>query len=269
MILIDLEVIKYDEEGEPYKETTPLSFPEKIQEITLAQWVAFQDKLAELPEWMAIEQDEPGIDFSPTQWAEYYQTIAGLLACFSGTAKELLSLPLGAFDTGMGGSILHLFGSITKLLNEYKPTSRKSFKYKGDVYIIPQSESSAFGDENPGADIRVIEAVQALQSEQVLSQTDEHGNPVIENAAFHIDLAILAALCRKRMKDGTLEQMPLSIERSEKFMKERMAHLEGITMDVARDVYFFLVNSKLRSLTIRLSESLSSLRLGMQKRPLG
>lgn len=268
MIFVDVAVDRYDEEGNPSPSSVRIGFPSTIGEISLRSWALFQDTLAHLPEQIqtlltAKSEDRTELteDWTAMDWANYYQSVAQLIAAFSDKSmEEILSLPLSAFDEQFGGGLLAVFYNIIGLLGEYEPKERKAFKYKGHTYIIPQSVVDNFGTATPGLNLTTIEAVQALQSEHVLSQTDEEGNFVIENHRYHVDVAILAALARRRKKNGTLEVMPYGVRESEMFIQKRMKLFEGISMDIARDVYFFLANSKRRSLTTHLSRSVSMLR---------
>lgn len=278
MISFDLEI--KDAAG---TRIVPAVFYTTPEEITLGQWCEFHKVLEGLPDWFKelnrmdkITSEATVAEWGAGRWSEYLYNVAEIITPFAnlslrevfhiktGMAQDLENTPYT--DEDFQNSILVIFHEIMNGLGSYEPTIRKEFEWKGATYVLPEDYTDNFGLKTPGPGLSLIESVQALNSEHLLTARDEEGNLVLENAKELTDLSILASLARKRVGENRLEMMPASLMESERWLQRRIKHFEDIPMSIAEDCYFFLLNSKQRSSNTRLSSSLSLLKLTLYLR---
>ena len=116
---------------------------------------------------------------------------------------------------------------------------------------MPLRVLDAVGNVHHAPELTTIEAIEALQIEHVYS-AKKNGKFIIKDRRYHTDLGIVACICRKELKGGTLENMPLDMVQRRKWVQRRMKAFEKLPMSIALDVAFFLTNSKKNLLNILL-----------------
>lgn len=228
--------------------TYPLRFPEKPSEITLRKWVDFQLQFDSLPE--KLKQSDTS-DWDEEDMMQYYAHQISLLKIFAETQygdsaawvpanfEDIVRLPI----SGQGkviNNLSALFTFLFKAINDYEPKKIESFMYKGKKFAVPEIYRSRFNIEKVGANLSVIEAVEALQLEHVL----QAGKDAMPDYRYHNDIGVMACVCRMLDHRGTPEMMPVETFARRKFIDKRCAFFADISMDIALDVGFFLIGSK-------------------------
>lgn len=278
MIIFEIDIKKSSWVDDAEKITTirkRFSLPSSPSEITMRQWVDFLLIRDEFPKWMidaeaANEKDRQKTydEWTNENWIEFYINIGHALNVFIPDLdlRSLLSKNLSSED---GDSFLAIYIMLLKCIIEYRPKERKSFTWKGQKFMIPQSLIDSFGNVTIGAKLTTIEAIEALQLEHVFSGKDEKGEYILKDRKYHTDIALVAALCRK-VTGSRIEKMPLDFQKRRAFMDKRIKLFSDLTMDVALDVAFFLINSKralINTLTSALHLKTISLQQKMLKEP--
>lgn len=234
-----------------------VSLPSRADEITLKNWSDWHMMRKDAPVWFneiqtktADEQNEIILQWDESKWFQYIVHIAKEISIFCSESLEFLVAGSTPDDDESAG-LLAMYRLVLENVATYTPKMRDRFTHKGQTFIVPPSIVDNWGNKTPGAKIKTIEAIEALQVEHVYTGKDENGNFLIDNHKYHTDLALVAVLCRKINKDGTLEKMPLDFIERRKFIDRRMKFFEDVPMPVALDVDFFLRNSKIRSIRTR------------------
>lgn len=246
MLITKLEIIKENADVEELE----LVIKDNPQEITLLDFVKFQNVIENLPENIKpifAAETEQEQDIALSQWdemdlAQYFFEIGKLLRFFvyidvgddilRASIEDILNMPPTGEDS-LSALFMYVFDRIMK----YKPTERKTFKHKGQVFQIPTSIAIGSNFKLFGAKMSSIEAIEALQLQHVYS--DKKG----ADARYNSVIGVMAAICRKVDNKGNLEDMPLDSTERRAFMQERMDFFQDMPMDIALDVDFFLSNS--------------------------
>lgn len=239
-----------------YNETLSVEFRCEPEDITLREHVDLVLYVKQLPEWFMstqdgrLSQEEVGelvATWDFTRWREYYGILAEIVARHTNVSVEdIYNLPAIDKDNadGVFNSIQALYGMLMNAHFSYVPQVIDSFEYEGDTYILPASDPLLGGEPLPGSNLRVIEAMEAMQVEQIYSTLDpETGEFMVADAAYHIHVGIIAATCRK-LVNGEPETIPVQGNSWDIFFQQRCQHLEGINMATARDVFFFIQTSR-------------------------
>lgn len=224
-------------------------------EITLQRWASYFERLETMPDWFkdfhnagSIEERQ-GIqkNWDASQWAESYIIFAKLSLTFVNGAKldDLLEMPL----EGEGvNSLISLFGATMHNVYGYKPKGRDSFEWKGRKFKVFSSQKIA-GQDIPGADMTVRDAINALQLEHSWQQHTSGGAN-----HYNINVGVLAALSREVLGDK-VEVPPVDGPAAMKWQADRQTLFADVPMDIALDVVFFSTGLKALSPNILLSLS--------------
>ena len=246
-----MQVINITHQGKDIK----IEFATEPSEITLRQWVDAILCLQDAPENVQqfLKGDSESVSsWDLVDWSVYYTTLAEFVSIFCKGEHDVISLiPKGSLiDNTAQDGIGALFGLLIQAVTDYKPQAREQFKHKGDIYKLPIRVLDAVGNVHHAPDVTTIEAVEALQIEHVYSAKDDNKQFVIKDRRYHTDLGIAACICRKVLEDGTLERMPLDMNKRRFWVKKKMKDLEDLPMSVGLDISFFLINSKRNLLNI-------------------
>ena len=226
-------------------------------EITLKRWASYFEAVSKKPEWFrkfhnaTTEEEKNALqaEWTPEQWAESYGIFSRICLLFvDGVGvDELAELPIGDGSEGTNS----LFGLLLIIISNvygYKPQTREFFEWKGRKFkaFIPKNIA---GQEMPGADMTVRDAVTAFQLEHAWNQYDG-------STEYNINRGVLAALVRE-IKDGKVVKPPVDGPGLAQYQFEKEKLFDDITMDIALDVVFFSL--RLRALSIRIPLSVSCL----------
>lgn len=260
------------EDGSTEVETVTAEILTHPSEITLRRWASYFERLEKMPEWFKDfhnakdekERTELQAEWNPEQWAKSYILFAKLTLTFVNNAKleDLIEMPLGKGDQAEGtDNLLALFLLTVNTVYGYKPKKREFFEHKGRRFKAFVSKEIA-GQEMPGADMTVRDAVNAFQLEHSWNNhTDGGANQ------YNINVGVLAALCREVVK-GKVEKPPVDGPAYMQWSWDRQIFFEDVPMDVALDVVFF--STHLRALSPSIPLSLSCLmqasRAGLQEK---
>lgn len=267
MIEFSIDISNELKDGSIKAETRNAAFLNNPFEITLKRWASYFERLEEMPEWFKDfhnAKDEAGRqklqkEWTAQQWAESYVIFAKLGLTFVNGASfdDLLEMPLG--DNGGDGidSLLTLFAATIHGVYGYEPQPREYFEWKGRKFKAFVSQKVA-GQDMPGADMTVRDAINALQLEHSWQQHTTGGAH-----HYNINVGVLAALSRE-IVDGKVEKPPVDGLAYMRWFEERQRLFADITMDIALDVVFF--STHLRALSPNIPLSLSSL---LQASPAG
>lgn len=231
-------------------------------EITLKRWGSYFQRLDKMPDWFKAfhnakdeaERVELQKEWTSEQWAESYVLFAKLSLTFVNNARldDLLEMPLGSPKEPEGvDSLLSLFLLTVNTVYGYQPQAREYFEHKGRKFKAFVSKSIA-GQEMPGSDMSVRDAINALQIEHSWQHhTENRANE------YNINVGVLAALSREVLKGGKVEKPPVDGPAYLQWQWERQELFEDIPMDIALDVVFF--STGLKALSPNIPLSLSSL----------
>lgn len=236
-----------------------LSFPQNADEITMRQWTDFQLKKNDAPDWFKEMEraDQPKREammkvWDEERWGEFFYVLADLLSCVvDAKAAELLKAfpPIADGKTALATLYLNLDATI----NGYQPKERNTFEWNGYTYVWPQKLVDNMGHEWWGQELTTAEAIEALQIEHVYSAKDKNGEFILADRKYHVDVALVAVLSHRVLKDGDIEQVPLEYNARRKFVERRIEEFSKAPMSVCLDMAFFLRTSKLRSASILIS----------------
>ncbi len=190
--------------GKQQKSLT-IELPSAVEEITLLKWVQYLELAKAAPQLTDTSEK-----ITVTNWVQFVDF-----------AKKVIEL----------------------LVTSYTPQERSCFEWKGETYYLPETIRQSFGQVLEGGNLTVGEAADALQLEQIFSATNPDGSPVIQNAKYHNDIALVATLCRRLNPDGTVEVPPLDFIARRKHFDDRLELFSDLPMDIAIDVAFFLTGS--------------------------
>lgn len=226
-------------------------FPETAEEITMRQWMDFQLALSKSPDFIrAVRDAEPSerdalIDsWGAEQWNGFLLNIAELL----GTVVDEKSAGLLKILPATGensDSLMSLYAGLNAAISGYAPKHRDSFDWNGTTYIWPTKVTDMVGRDWYGQELSTAQAVDALQIEHVYSAKDKNGQFAVEDRVYHVDIALVAVLSRKVLKNGELEQPPLEYNARMKHLEHRIKEFADLPMSVCLDMGFFLTSSKL------------------------
>lgn len=226
-------------------------FPETAEEITMRQWMDFQLALSKSPDFIrAVRDAEPSerdalIDsWGAEQWNGFLLNIAELL----GTVVDEKSAGLLKILPATGensDSLMSLYAGLNTVISGYTPKHRESFDWNGATYLWPTKVADMVGRDWYGQELSTAQAVDALQIEHVYSAKDKNGQFAVEDRVYHVDIALVAVLSRKVLKNGELEQPPLEYNARMKHLDNRIKEFADLPMSVCLDMGFFLTSSKL------------------------
>ena len=242
----------------PFFTNKIIRIPTEPHEMTMLQWSNFHQGIADCPDWfrqIQIENEEELFSeiklWDESNWTEFYISVCRLLACVSPddvTLNDLVNTPFNSDVQGEG--LLAMYSTLIECLRKYTPTEIDRFEWKGDTYVVPKSIVDSFGTKTVGASLSTIESIEALQFSLVLNSKNAQGKHHFEDRKYKTDLALLACLCRKVLKDGAIEQMPLEFMKRRRFIDARIQHFEDVPFNIALDIDFFLSN--LSSVSFRI-----------------
>jgi len=261
--MLRLEVSAYNKGVET---NYSLFCPESVKEITLRDFVDYSLVMQDAPEKLkelSKLQDPELQQIEYAKWSQidlhnYYVFIAKCLSCLckvqQGKVKQranleqILNLKIGspeAVDTESYDSLFALFKLVSGIINSYEPKERQYFEHKGKRFAVPTKFIDDYGRSRYAPNMTTIEALEALQVEHVFSAKGEDGELVYKDRYYHTDLGVMAAICRECDKGGTvIDALPLDMHERESFLARRIKFFSDVTMDIALDVDFFLLNSK-------------------------
>lgn len=241
-----------------------LSFPSSADEITMRQWTDFQLAKNESPDWFRqLERSDEAKrmelmrSWDEETWGEFFYTLANLISCVvdAKTADLLKMFPaIADGKTALATLYLELDG----LINGYQPKERQTFEWKGHKYIWPKKLVDNMGHEWWGQELTTAESIEALQIEHVYSAKDNNGEFILADRKYHVDVALLAVLSHRILKDGAIEQVPLEYNARRKFVERRIEEFSSAPMSVCLDMAFFLRTSKTRLAVTRISRMRST-----------
>lgn len=239
-------------------------FPQSADEITMRQWTDFQLRKNETPEWFRqLERDDQAKReetmkaWDEERWGEFFYTIADLLTCVvDSTAADILKAfpPLADGKTALAT----LYIQLNTIINGYQPKERNTFEWKGNTYVWPQKVVDNMGHQWWGQELTTAEAIEALQIEHVYSAKDKNGEYILADRKYHVDVALLAVLSHKVLKEGNIEQVPLEYNARRKFVERRIEEFSKAPMSVCLDMAFFLKTSKIRLAVTHISRTRST-----------
>jgi len=249
------------EDGTTEMETVNAQILTHPSEITLKRWASYFQRLDKMPDWFKefhnakdeAERVELQKEWTSEKWAKSYVLFAKLSLTFVNNARleDMLEMPLGRAEAESADSLLSLFLLTVNTVYGYKPISRKTFEHRGRKFKAFVSKSIA-GQEMPGADMTVRDAINALQIEHSWeNHTENRANE------YNINVGVLAALSREVLKGGKVEKPPVDGPAYLQWQWERQELFEDIPMDIALDVVFF--STGLKALSPNIPLSLSSL----------
>jgi hypothetical protein len=239
--------------------------PERIEEINLRKWVDFNTLRTKSPEWFTTitseftDDQKPSVAIPAEKWPSFISHALDVVWCLAGNREELkredlTKLPLGgAVADQSADSLLAILAIIMEPIRSYEPKARETFRHNGYTYAFYTNYLDQFGHNWVGKDLRVAEAVDALQFEHVFFQRDEEGNLISADGPYKNDLALLSMLSRRVNDDGTLEDPPIKLADRTPWLDQRMKDLQGVSMDIARDLDFFLPRSSAQLVNTLLS----------------
>ena len=239
-------------------------FPQSADEITMRQWMDFQLRKNETPEWFSqlerddqVKREETMKSWDEERWGEFFYTIADLLTCVvDSTAADILKgfPPLADGKTALAT----LYIQLNTIINGYQPKERNTFEWKGNTYVWPQKVVDNMGHQWWGQELTTAEAIEALQIEHVYSAKDKNGEYILADRKYHVDVALLAVLSHKVLKEGNIEQVPLEYNARRKFVERRIEEFSKAPMSVCLDMAFFLKTSKIRLAVTHISRMRST-----------
>ena len=236
-----------------------LSFPQSADEITMRQWTDFQLRKNDAPDWFK-EMERSGKEkreemmkgWDEETWSEFFYTIADLMTCVvDAKTSEILRMFPPIADGKSALATLYL--DLDRTINGYQPVERQTFEWKGHTYIWPQKLVDNMGHQWWGQELTTAEAIEALQIEHVYSAKDKNGEYVLADRKYHVDVALLAVLSHRILRDGVIEQVPLEYNARRRFVERRIEEFSMAPMSVCQDMAFFLRISKIRSANILTS----------------
>lgn len=242
-----------------------LSFPQSADEITMRQWTDFQLRKNDAPDWFREmersnkEKREAMMkEWDEERWGEFFYTIADVMSCVvdAKTADILKMFPPIADGKS---ALATLYLDLDNTINGYQPVERQTFEWKGHTYIWPQKLVDNMGHQWWGQELTTAEAIEALQIEHVYSAKDKNGEYILADRKYHVDVALLAVLSHRVLKDGAIEQVPLEYNARRKFVEKRIEEFSKAPMSVCQDMAFFLRISKIR-LAVTLTSRMRSIR---------
>lgn len=264
--MIHLSLTKTLSDGS--QEDLKFQVPTEIHEIPYSHTIQYQLLFHDLSGWMrdfvqlsTEEQQIQQRSWNETQWEEYVILMGRILGIFTDlNFDDLREIPFIPDPTNPWNSILVLVGQITSIINSYKEKPREQFKHKGHTYVVPSAETyiiAGFEQKTWGPGMKLGEVIESLQRSHIFSAKDEQGNYLIEDAKYQSIISIIASICRRVEKDGTLEEIPLGIGPFSEFVTRRAKELEDLPTDVCQDVGFFLTSSWTRSIRTRMQNQRS------------
>jgi hypothetical protein len=243
-----------------YSKVKNLNFPSSPDDITMRQWMDFQLKKLASPQFILDLWEAPIEDQNTTietwkerEWSEFLVNTAEMLSCIvdAKTAELLHGLP--AIETGGGASVLTLYHEVDQMISGYVPQKRQSFEWKGSVYIWPEIVVDGIEREWYGHNLSTAQSIQALQTEHVYNAKDENGNFFVEDRRYHVDIALVATLSRKVLKDDVIETLPLDFNERMRHIENRIKIFADLPMSICLDMAFFLSSLKHASALTLLS----------------
>lgn len=227
-----------------------LELPSEVSEITLRQWVKYQELAKDAPAHIEKEDNATFVD-----WLQFISFAKAVLELFSGKDLSRALAGISAQPNAQNG-IVAMYTGVVSLVAGYEPKERESFEWKGATYVLPETIQQSFGQMLVGGNLSVMEATDALDIEHVFGQKNADGTPAIEDAKYHNDIALVASICRKVKQDETLEMPPMDFIQRRQWFDRRLELFADLPMDIALDVAFFLIGSNSVSKSIRLSAML-------------
>lgn len=284
MIRFSIEIKKkVIKDGKPsfVKQKKEISVRVKPEEILFRDWIDFQIKRVKMPSYLQsletvkLGEVEAQIEtWTKAQWAQYLFHIGEVVTIFSdANLNDFLLATPNKVQAGSSG-LMVIYSMIMESLNNYEPKRIEFFEFKGEKYYLPKDFVQKIGLTEfriVGSDMQLIEAIEALQTEEILSGKDEEGNYHFgEDAKFHSDILIVACIARRVLSSGELEEMPSNHEKRQSWIQDRYELFKDLPMNIVLDIDFFLQSSKLaynNTLQLALSSKALLAISNRQKRP--
>jgi hypothetical protein len=237
-------------EGERVLKT--IRFPEKIEEITLWQGITYQHIFNEKENWF---KESNSIDFetmNELKKARYVYGVIELLSIFTDAEfKDLLDIELETelklWDGTLLESFLGLFVHLHKLVGNYKPKERGSFRFGKKTFQVPKKTFSVLTGKNHNPRLTSGEAIQVLQFNHYYSQKEKN----IKSDYYKI-LGIMAALCRQKGVDLPLDEKELN-----EYLENQIEFFKEVPFAIGLDLWFFFAVTSANYKTTLFSDLLS------------
>lgn len=232
-----------------------IEVPTRVQEISLKKWVDFMLIKESAPKWFKdVEAADHDLrnqllsEWDESHWSEFYMLSAQLInSVIDADLMSLLNLQLvdHAEKAKAGQSLITIYLQINSMIVGYKPKRREMFAWKGSEYYFPIDLIDTLERKYTGGQLTTLEAIEALQIEHVYNVKDSNtGEHVMRDRKYHTDIALLAVLSRKKLRNDELEQIPLDFADRRRWIARRVKLFGDVPMDIALDMSFFLLNSK-------------------------
>lgn len=233
--------ITYKQENE--ERVFVVELPSTANEVTLLQWSRYRS----IPVPEALQNRDADAPMSTQDWFTFMGYAQKVLGVFGVPDEVIPGIEYTDDVTGHDG-IFAMFVQTMGILTNYEPKERDEFRHRGVRYCFPETVRQSFEQFLVGGKMTVGQATDALQLEHVLSAKDDKGGDVMEDQGYHKDTAIIAALSRKVLPGGVIEEWPLDFIERRKILDERIDAFQDLPMDIALDGCFFLSDLKLKLL---------------------
>lgn len=241
--------------GRYYSVPTVYNFYSDPSTTPLRRVVDFNVKFAECPEWFQeLHTNTPERnkvlmdDWDNLRYVDYWYNIAELLTVLC--VQEIDTKRMLDTNIKAGGSLATLYIQLLSSFQNYEPKDITQFTHKGTTYMLPEV-AEVYGQQVYAQDISTAEAVEALMAEHVFNSVDpDTGVGHFKDAEYHVLTFVAACIGRKVLKGGKLEEKPLKSKDWDRHISKRVKQLEDLPFDTAQDVYFFLIDSKVKSWAI-------------------
>ena len=240
----------------------------ELKDMLFKQYVNYVDCITNWPEWLRTysqlpqdKQIEAFANFAPVRMADYWLKMTEIVSCFTtpdNAFYDLLELPINNQGEELQASIAYLSSTIINNISTFTPDKNfKTFKHRGYTYHVPAAEEVIIGElkqVTPGANVKTLQVVEALQRAQIFAGKDANGNFVLKDHKYHSDIAMVACMCRREEADGLLEELPLGEDVYASFIHQRVRELESLNAEDALSVCFFLTSSYMQLSSTLLSK---------------
>ena len=223
------------------EESIKIKFPDTLKDVTLDQWVEFQNEIGHTqPQAMKeFEEakdhkaqkailDEVDTDDIFDTWLPYrLSAIQWWGGIDDDVARKIPMESLNATYTILL-NILSTFG--------YDPEQR-SFKHNGAEYHFPiLHEDPMTKTEEAFNDRKMVDIIESMQFEKYATR--------LGNSDWSAIPYIVGILCRRKDSEGVLESIPLDAEERKVWIEQRAVMMRSLTMDKALTFAFFFAGAK-------------------------
>lgn len=222
-----------------------IDLPDNLYQVPLNRYLPFLREVEKLREMDAA--NEAAVIYSTVKAASEFTGI---------DIEDLARMQFGAGaaqSPELANNLTSLVSYIFQLVGTRQGKRLSTFNYKGETFCIPEFLTDSLGGVVL-PNLTTIETIEAAEALRVARQEIEATKDPTGSHEFGGYLRLLAALCRKRQKDGTLETLPLGDVERDAFITNRAAHFSEISTGVALDVDFFLTSILRNSKTIRFAD---------------